>query len=57
MHWAKASSEGLDDPPGFDERPELLDDGLLPQAATARTKADVARIGIGFMPAFLRAGV
>jgi hypothetical protein len=57
MHWAKASSEGLDDPPGFDERPELLDDGLLPQAATARTKADVARIGIGFMPAFLRAGI
>ena len=55
MHWAKASSEGLDDPPGFDVPPGRLDGWLLLQAATARTKAIVARID-GFMQAVLRSG-
>ena len=62
MHWAKASSEGLDDPPAFGELPEPVDAGLLPHAVASRTMAAAAvlvtaiRMGIGFMPAGLRPG-
>jgi hypothetical protein len=55
MHWAKASSEGLDAPPafdeppepsaddpGFDEPPDPVDDGLLLHAAASRATAAAA---------------
>jgi hypothetical protein len=39
MHWEKASSCEVGDPPAFVEPPEPVEDGLPPHAAADRTRA------------------
>jgi len=65
MHWEKASSAELADPPAFDEPPGPVDEELPLHAAASRARAVVMMaaavraaggMGIGFMSAVLRPG-